>query len=113
MSKDKAYYTNDIVFIGNGDIIERASRVVESPYESIETKTEISRLPVVTPWDAREVITKMMVNYGKDWSNADIDLLKKMRKSGTKQKLMSKVLGRTKSAVHNKIYEMKKKQDEI
>ena len=108
MDKQKSNYLSDIIFIGNGDMLERASRVIKNTtkeYEKSFTRSteRISQLPVVSPWDAREVINKMMINYGKPWDDGDVYLLKQLKKSNRKRKEMAKILGRTPGAVKAKI----------
>lgn len=108
LKKQKNNYLSDIIFIGNGDMIERASRVMidtTKEYEKSCTRNteRISQLPVVSPWDAREVINKMMVNYGKPWDEGDVYLLKQLKKSKRKRSEMAKILGRTPLAVKAKI----------
>lgn len=108
MNKLKNNYLSDIIFIGNGDMIERASRVIKNTtkeYEKSFTRSteRISQLPVISPWDAREVINKMMINYGKPWDDGDVYLLKQLKKSNRKRKEMAKILGRTPGAVKAKI----------
>jgi hypothetical protein len=108
MSKHKNNYLSDIIFIGNGDMIERASRIIRNTTHEYkktyaQSTERTSQLPVVSPWDAREIINKMMINYEKPWSEGDIYLLKQLKKSRRKRSEMAKILGRTPLAVKAKI----------
>ena len=109
-------YESDLVFIGNGDYVKRVTKGMQSQHLTKEEK----KLPIITPWDARETINRMMVNYRKSWGDHEIELLRKFLKTNrysqhkTSVKVMSKILGRTYYSVESKIkQERRKERDRI
>jgi hypothetical protein len=107
-------YESDLVFIGNGDYIERIKQGMPTQHLTKEEK----KLPVITPWDARDVINKMMVNYKKSWGDHEIELLRKFLRTNrnsqhrTSVRTMSKILGRTYYSVESKIKKERIKERE-